>query len=195
MSTENRFCSSCGAPFPANAAFCTKCGASVSLGPASIPISGIDAVIKESSVQTYWIKRVVAFVIDAVMVYVVLGIIAVLLAIPYLLVSGPGVFSAILAGAFSIVAGVILLLYFTVAETSYGCSIGKRVMALKVVDTRGKAPSIDKAFIRNISKIYWLLLLLDVIVGLATSKEYTQKYSDRFMGTSVVKVEANREKA
>jgi hypothetical protein len=40
--------------------------------------------------------------------------------------------------------------------------------------------------LRNISKIYWLLLLLDTVVGLATSKNYTQKFSDRFAGTEVV---------
>jgi hypothetical protein len=40
--------------------------------------------------------------------------------------------------------------------------------------------------VRNISKVYWLLLLLDVVVGLATPKQYTQKFSDKLVGTSVV---------
>ena len=39
---------------------------------------------------------------------------------------------------------------------------------------------------RNVSKIYWVLLLLDVVIGLATSKQYNQKFSDKLVGTSVV---------
>jgi len=46
----------------------------------------------------------------------------------------------------------------------------------------------DVAFIRNISKIFWPLYLLDVIVGLATPGEPTQKYTDRIAGTIVVSV-------
>jgi hypothetical protein len=38
---------------------------------------------------------------------------------------------------------------------------------------------------RDVSKLCWLLLILDVIVGLAVSKGHTQKYTDKLMGTSV----------
>jgi len=55
-----------------------------------------------------------------------------------------------------------------------------------VVSKSGTKPTFGDAFVRNLSKIYWLLLILDVIVGLAVSKEYNQKYSDHFLGTSVV---------
>lgn len=33
---------------------------------------------------------------------------------------------------------------------------------------------------------YWLKRAVDVVVGLAVSKHYTQKYADTFAGTSVV---------
>ena len=49
----------------------------------------------------------------------------------------------------------------------------------------GGNPSFGEAFVRNISKIYWLLRLLAVIVGLAITKGYKQKYSDHLMGTTV----------
>jgi len=71
-------------------------------------------------------------------------------------------------------------------ESSSGASIGKGVFQLKVVSKSGTKPTFGDAFVRNLSKIYWLLLILDVIVGLAVSKEYNQKYSDHFLGTSVV---------
>jgi len=52
----------------------------------------------------------------------------------------------------------------------------------------GKVP-FGKAFIRNISKIYWLFLLLDWIIGIATpGPDRRQKYTDRMAGTTVVSV-------
>jgi len=142
--------------------------------------------MKESSAQTYWVRRIVAFVIDAVIVYLVLGILVALAALPLLVLSGPGVFGAILGGVFTFLAGAILVLYFVAFEVLSGASIGKRVMGLKAVASGGRPPNAVEALVRNISKIYWLLLILDVVIGLAVSKGYTQKYADKLMGTSVV---------
>jgi hypothetical protein len=62
------------------------------------------------------------------------------------------------------------------------------VVNLKVRTVDGKIPTMDVAFIRNVSKVFWLLYLLDVIVGLATPGEPTQKYTDRIAGTIVVSI-------
>ncbi|MGD0477692.1 MAG: RDD family protein [Nitrososphaerales archaeon] len=150
------------------------------------PISGVDAVMKESSAQIYWVRRVIAFVIDAFIVYFAVGLLVILVAASFLVLSGPGVFVAILVGVFTFLAGAILVLYFTAFEVLAGASIGKRVMGLKVVASGGRAPNAVEALVRNVSKLYWLLLILDIIVGLAMSKSYTQKYTDKLMGTSVV---------
>ncbi len=184
MSTENRFCPKCGKSLPAGATFCPSCGEPVS--SLTAPLSGFDTVIKDSVAQTYWVRRVVAFAIDAVIVYLILGVLAVILAIPSLLLSGPAAFGSVLAGIFGFVSGLILVLYFTLAETLTGATFGKGVMGLKVLATGGKFPTAGQAILRNISKVFWLLLLLDVIVGLATSKKYSQKYSDTFAGTEVL---------
>ncbi len=154
--------------------------------PSQTPISGVDAVMKESSAQIYWVRRVVAFVIDALIVYLAVGLLVILAAASLLVLSGPGVFVAVLVGVFSFLAGVILVLYFVAFEVVAGTSVGKRVMGLKVVASGGRAPNMMEALVRNVSKIYWLLLVLDVIVGLAVSKSYTQKYTDKLMSTSVV---------
>lgn len=183
------FCTKCGSALTPGAAYCSVCGTPVPGGPQAAGqehIRGFDAVIKESGAQSYWIRRVVALVIDAVIVFVVFGIIVALASLPFLVVSEPGVFGAVLGGVFSFLAGFILVLYFVAFEVFSGASIGKLVMGLKVVAVGGRAPNAGESFVRNLSKIYWLLLLLDVIVGLATSKQYTQKYSDKLMGTSVV---------
>jgi uncharacterized RDD family membrane protein YckC len=150
-------------------------------------VSGIDSVIKEPAAQEYWIERVVAFVIDAVIVYLVLGVLGVAYALPYFFLTGINTMAAMFAGIFSFVAGIVLVVYFTVFENWAGTTLGKRAMGLHVQSKSGGNPNLVQAFTRNLSKIYWLLLFLDIIIGLATTKEYTQKFSDRFAGTSVVK--------
>jgi uncharacterized RDD family membrane protein YckC len=150
------------------------------------PISGVDAVMKESSAQIYWVRRVVAFVIDALIVYFVVGLVVILAAASFLVLSVPGVFDAILGDVFTFLVGVILVLYFAAFEVLAGASVGKQVMGLKVVASGGRAPNAMEALVRNVSKLHWLLLVLDIIVGLAVSKNYTQKYADKLMNTSVV---------
>jgi hypothetical protein len=61
-----------------------------------------------------------------------------------------------------------------------------RNSGLKVIRLGGGYQNLTEAFVRNINKIYWLLLLLDIVVGLAISKQYTQKFSDTVVGTEVV---------
>jgi len=184
----SQFCSKCGAPLQPGSAFCPKCGAPVVQASASTnaPVSGIDAVMKESPAQNYWLRRVIAFAIDAVIVVVILAVVAIAVAIPTFVLSGRTGIVSLFAGVFPVAAGIIIFLYFIVAEVTTGATVGKRIFSLKVVGPKGGNPTLVESLVRNISKIYWLLLLLDVVIGLATSKQYTQKFSDRLVGTSVV---------
>jgi uncharacterized RDD family membrane protein YckC len=141
---------------------------------------------KDQKAQEHWISRVIAFVVDAILVGIVLLILTVLIALPAFFAGGAGIF-AVVFGGFAFIWGLIFVLYFTFMEATYGASFGKRFFHLKVVSKTNTNPNYGEAFIRNLSKIYWLLLLLDVIIGLAVSKGYQQKYSDHFMGTTVVR--------
>lgn len=186
------FCAKCGKQLDPDAAFCPSCGTPVAgarsaASTPGTPISGIDSVIRQPAAQQYWLERIVAFVIDAIVVYVVLGILAAAFALPVFFIGGVAAMAAMIAGVFSFVAGIVLVAYFTLAESHSGTSLGKWAMGLVVRSKTGRNPTLVEAFTRNISKIYWLLLLLDVVVGLATTKEYTQKLSDRFAGTYVSK--------
>ena len=159
-------------------------------GPSSAaptaPASGFETLTKDQKAQEYWVERLVAFVIDAVIVFIVLVVLTALIAIPALFTGGWAFFGAVFGGV-AFLWGLIFVLYFTVMESSGGASIGKRTFHLKVVSKTNANPTFGEAFVRNLSKIYWLLLLLDVIVGLALSHGYQEKYSDHFMGTKVVR--------
>ncbi len=186
--SESKFCSKCGAQLEPGVAFCPSCGAPVgqASSPTGTPLSGVDAVIKESAAQSYWLRRVFAFVIDVIIVVVILVVAAVFVAIPAFALSGTAGLTSFFAGVFSIVAGVIIFLYFIVAEVTRGATVGKHALHLKVVGPKGGNPTLVQSLVRNVSKIYWVLLLLDVVIGLATSKQYNQKFSDKLVGTSVV---------
>ena len=192
MSIGEKFCTKCGTKIPSGSAFCPNCGTPVSgeasghAQPGEPAFSGMATLTKDTRAQGYWLRRVVAFVIDALIVNILLTIVAFMFALPTLAFWGSGAFGAAVAGVFSFASGILLFLYFLAVETTGNSSIGKRLMGLKVVAAGGRAPNLGESALRNLSKIHWLLLLLDVVVGLATSKQYTQKYSDSFAGTSVV---------
>ena len=190
------FCAKCGKELPAGATFCPSCGTPVGSSSAGAPpsqptqaqgppLSGIDALTKDSKAQSYWVNRFLALIVDAIIVFIPLLIITVVVAI-FVALGGFTPFGILVGGVVSILWTLIFVLYNIVTENMWGASFGKRFFHLKVVNKAGANPNAGESFVRNISKIYWLLLLLDVIVGLALSKDYNQKYSDKFIGTSVV---------
>jgi uncharacterized RDD family membrane protein YckC len=192
------YCSKCGTPIPIGARFCPSCGTPAqapsppfSAGVHSpMPDSGFRTLTRDSVAQEYWVKRLLAYVIDAIIVYAVIGLIAAATVLPAFLmgvfVPGSSPRMPFLGGFLGTVSSLILVLYFTLAEATYGKTIGKRVMGLRVaMDSGGRLP-LGSSFLRNLSKISWVFLILDVILGLVLETGYKKKYSDRFLGTSVI---------
>ncbi len=185
------FCTKCGAQVPAGAGFCPSCGSPVSsAGGQQVPASGLTTLSRDPRAQEYWVKRLLAYVIDAIIVYAVVGLAAAAAALPAFLAGvfipgySPQIFPfGTYLGTF---AGVLFVLYFTFAEATYGKTIGKAVMGLRVTTDSGGRPTLGASFFRNLSKINAVLLLLDVILGLALEVGYTKKFSDRYMRTTVI---------
>lgn len=180
------YCARCGAELPEGAKFCPKCGAQIS-GLESGAKTGFERIGHDVNLQEHWIRRIVAIVIDSIIVGIGAWILAEVLFFPFRIVGWPSFLASPRNWLqFPFMMGILYVLYFTIAESEYGYTLGKRIMGLKVIRLDGENPTLDKAFIRNISKIYWLLLLLDVIIGLATSGDSRQKYGDRIAGTLVI---------
>ena len=86
--------------------------------------------------------------------------------------------------------GLLWVIYSVVLESSASAAtLGKRVMGLKVQMLDGsKAPS-NKVLMRNLSKIFWIIFLIDFLIGIATpGPDPRQRYFDRIAGTTVVSV-------
>lgn len=155
--------------------------------------TALEGLGSDSRLQDHWIRRVVAFIIDSIVVGACLMIVAGIIAIPFLglmLVTGPPwhFFNFLTVPFFG---GILGVLYFVFLEFHYGSTLGKRIMRLKTTKLDGKKPPLKPAFIRNISKIYWVLVLVDAVIGLATPGNPHQKASDRIAGTAVVPTAAS----
>ena len=137
----------------------------------------------------HWILRVVAFIIDSIIIYIVYFIIFSLLLIPLIFAGGLGFgFAFILL--FPFLLGILYVIYFVVLDVVWGGTVGKRILGLRVQMTNGSKVTFDKALIRNISKIYWIFLILDWLLGVVSAgNDKRQKYTDRIAGTTVVKVQ------
>jgi uncharacterized RDD family membrane protein YckC len=189
------YCSSCGREVPLDATFCPHCGAATNVSARGAQYE-VDRLVSDARTQEFWFKRVVACVIDFVIVGVgsiILSLIALLsLGIASgLIFSNPARFFVptgfgVLGFGFSAFFAVLALLYFTLSDLMYQRTFGKSFMGLKVVTTDGSRLDIGKALIRNVSKIYWLLLLLDLLGGFFSRVQSGQKFSDHIANTNVV---------
>jgi len=137
---------------------------------------------RDPYLQDHWIKRAVAYLIDSMIVGTAVAILLGITLFPFFITNPTSLLNIL---SFPFAMGLLYILYFPIAETIYGATLGKRLMGLRVVTKTGGKPSFEKAFIRNITKIHQVLLLLDLIGGLITSTDLHQKYTDRIANTTV----------
>jgi uncharacterized RDD family membrane protein YckC len=144
---------------------------------------------QQVDMTNHWLFRVLAAIIDSIPWIIIVYVIV------WALILTPG---AWWAGAgwglgyfllWPFLFGLIEVLYFTIMEASFGASLGKKVMGLKVQMLDGSKATFNKAFTRNISKVFWPLFLIDIIIGIATpGPDPRQRYFDRLAGTTVISV-------
>ncbi|MDG6934147.1 MAG: RDD family protein [Nitrososphaerota archaeon] len=177
------YCPNCGKQIEDDAKFCPSCGRPVGASQTTPPFGGtaFDKVSSDSEAQSHWLLRVVAYVVDAI----IIGIVAYILLLLTPLAFANLFFLVGLTGA--LYAGVLMFLYASFMEGIYGATIGKKLVGLHVALENGGKATLEQTFVRNVSKVYWLLLILDLIAGLFTKGDYRQRYTDRIAKTLVVK--------
>lgn len=178
------FCWKCGTEVREDASFCQKCGTPIKPTATLEGRTGFEFLTSEKNAQDHWARRVVAFIIDSVLVTAVVAILILAAALP-LAILGAGIpfwWGLWWVGGF---VPLLILAYFILAEAFYAKTLGKHVMGLKVARRDGKHMDLGTSFLRNISKIHPILLILDAAAGLGMRGEVTQKFSDRYAGTVV----------
>lgn len=129
-----------------------------------------------------WGKRLVALIVDFVIITLILWV---LVAVIYPLIALLQIYA--LFNIWIPLTAIFIVAYFTYFEGKYKTTPGKSIMKLKVRAKKGEM-GYRKALIRNLSKILWLPLILDVIVGFAFGKNQ-ERYLDRLAKTEVVKTD------
>ena len=184
------YCWKCGAQLYENSSYCHSCGAAAKPSATMAPSAqtGFDRLKDDRGFQDHWAKRVIAYIVDVAIVSVAVYILVLVVALP--------AFPAIFFGQtfpfawfwgfwLGGIAPLIILTYFVLAEALFEKTIGKELMGLRVARLDGKRLDPWSSFVRNISKIAFILLIIDVAAGLGTHGDGRQKYSDRYIGTFV----------
>jgi uncharacterized RDD family membrane protein YckC len=139
---------------------------------------------------SHWALRLVAYIIDSIIIGIVAWIIVFVVFAAFLFSGGLFFFAGfwLYFLLFPFIFGILEVIVFAIFDVSWSATIGKRILGFQVQTVSGGKVDFGKAFIRNISKIYPLLLLLDWIIGVATAGDKRQKYTDRIAGTVVVQI-------
>ncbi len=137
--------------------------------------------------QNLWGKRFAALIIDALVITLIIWVLSALI---YPLVAIAGGYSVL--NYWLLVTIIIISAYFTYFEGSSCTTLGKNLMKIKVISDEGKM-DYQKAFIRNLSKILWIPLIIDVLVSYVSNNSKL-RYLDEVAGTNVILSETGEKK-
>jgi uncharacterized RDD family membrane protein YckC len=179
------YCKKCGNELPEEAKFCPKCGTSTSEAPFT-PFTSTTSVASGIKLAS-WGERFVAWLIDAIIVGVVMGIITGVIGLF-------GVFSGI-TSFFNIadwlstagLNGIVIFFYWMFMESSNGQSIGKMAMRIKVTRLDGSHITFPQAAIESIGKAFFPLLVIDCLIGWILYPKQQQRLFNYLSQTIVVK--------
>lgn len=104
-------------------------------------------------------KRLIAFIIDFLAITAFMWILSTVI---YPLVVVTGIY--FIYNYSLIILAIIILLYFTYLEKAKTSTLGKNIIGIKVVAVEGDL-TYSKTLIRNLSKILWFPLIVDVLGG------------------------------
>lgn len=135
-------------------------------------VTGFDYLSQDKALQEHWLKRFVAILVDFVIVYMPLWFLFDIIGVRYLLVGS--------------MSGIVLFVYAVVFDLGAGGTPGKMLVHMRAVPLVGRMSG-GQAFMRNISKVFPVLLLLDWVIGMAVdTHDPRQKWTDQVAKTSVI---------
>jgi uncharacterized RDD family membrane protein YckC len=173
------YCKKCGNEIPEGSKYCPICGTSVSMEEApAAPAAPVAAGPK----LAFWGERFVAWLIDAVIIGVVVGILG-LLRLSFTWWSG---WPDWLPFFNFNLGGILYFLYWMFMDGAYGQSFGKMIMRLKVTRLDGSPIGMGTAALESVGKAF--LLPLDCLLGWLLYPKRRQRIFNYLSETIVVKV-------
>jgi uncharacterized RDD family membrane protein YckC len=180
-------CEKCGTELKEGAAFCQQCGAPV---PPPQPVTAVPTPAPEA-VRVIdlagWGEQIIAYIIDAVIFSVVFGILELIIALPTISFVGGMPYFNYTPFTSSGLRDVAFFIYFLWMDYSYGASIGKRIMKIKVTNLNEGHITLGQAAIESFGKAFGPLIILDVIIGWIFMTQKSQRLFTYLAQTIVVK--------
>ncbi len=137
-------------------------------------VTGFDYLSRDRALQEHWLRRFVAVLIDWIIIWLPVSLFMNILGFLW---HGFVVIS---------VESVLFFLYCALFDYVIGGTVGKMLLKLKAVSVTGKMDS-AQALLRNVSKVFAPVLLIDWILGMATDTgDPRQKFTDHLARTSVI---------
>jgi len=189
-------CERCGAELSEDAVFCQNCGAKIEqTQPAPIvstpaaPIASAPASVQAAPRVidlAGWGDRIIAWIIDMLIIGVIVGVLQSIIVLPALIFYRGVPFSNYIPFLSTGPREVLYFIYFLFMDLSYGQSLGKMVMKIKVTNLNGGSIDLTQSAIESFGKAF--LLPLDLIIGLIAFHDKSQRLFTYLAKTIVVKV-------
>lgn len=170
---QQQFCNRCGALLDPEARFCGNCGAPVTAG-AERPLDPGIPTYPQREYMGFWI-RLAAVLIDSILVLVLLGLL-----------------SRIFGTAGLVAAYLFSLLYYVLLTTLQGQTVGKMILGIQVVDSRGGIPSLGTVLLREVVGKFISGLFFNLGHLWAAWDREKRAWHDHIAGTHVVRKERAR---
>lgn len=138
-----------------------------------------------------FLPRAAALLLDTLAVAVVA---AALLGIGFALslTPAPAFASGIFFPLTLLALAILLPIGSGICEAAWGRTPGKWALGLKVIATDGGRVTRRQAFLRNLSKLHWLAVLLDYLIGFRDARGPGSRASDHYLHTVVIATKARR---
>ncbi len=109
---------------------------------------------------TVFTRRVVAYILDFIVVSAFMWIVSFF---TFNMVGAKNVYSVYQFLPFAM--AIFVLVYFVLCEKLAGASVGKSLMYLRVKSKNGANISWLQAIVRNLTKMFWVPIIFDWLVG------------------------------
>ncbi len=157
------YCSQCGVQIDSDASFCQECGTTVEQ--------------REVYDLANWGDRFLAYIIDAI----ILGILFSFVNLPRLYTRVPNWVPLLDFGS----KNFFYFFYFMFMDYTYGQSVGKIALKLKVIHIKNLRINLTQAAIESFGKAF--LLPIDLIIGWILYRDSSQRLFNYLSETIVVK--------
>jgi len=137
-------------------------------------VTGFDYLSRDKALQEHWLRRLVAILVDVIIIWLPVSIFMNILGFVW---HGFVVIS---------VESTLFFLYCALFDYVIGGTVGKMLLKLKAVSVTGRM-DVAQSLLRNVSKVFAPILLIDWILGMATDTgDPRQKFTDHLARTSVI---------